>query len=116
MDTDDEIEAVRRMEEEEKKRNGRSLRFVNIMWLFVTLIVKMVHCSPEKSKAADDLDSDDAYNADTDVDEDAADDDEGDFPPLPDFFAGRVFVLFVSESDVRKVTLNRMLPGEIMET
>ena len=64
--------------------------------------------SPEKSKSAatddDELDSDEAYNAETDVDDDG--DDEDDFPPLPDFFAGRVFVLFVADSGLRKVIPN----------
>ena len=59
--------------------------------------------SPEKSKAAadDELDSDEAYNAETDVDDE--DEEADDFPPLPDFFAGRVFVLFVDDPEVRKV-------------
>ena len=61
--------------------------------------------SPEKSKpsAADndeELDSNEAYNAETDVDDDENNDA---FPPLPDFFAGRVFVLFVPDDQLRKV-------------
>ena len=28
------------------------------------------------------------------------------FPPLPDFFAGRVFVLFVDDAEERKVNSN----------
>ena len=92
MDTDDEIEAVRRMEKDEEERKGRNGRCV----------------SPEKSKlpsaAADndkeELDSDEAYNAET-VDDD--DEDNDGFPPLPDFFAGRLFVLFVPDGQLRKV-------------
>jgi len=80
--------------EERKGRNGRCV-------------------SPEKSKpsaaAADndeELDSDEAYNAETDVDDEDSDDG---FPPLPDFFAGRVFVLFVPDGRLRKSLRRRVL-------
>ena len=101
MDTDDEIEAVRRMEKDEEERKGRNGRCV----------------SPEKSKlpsaAADndkeELDSDEAYNAETDVDDDDEDENNDGFPPLPDFFAGRVFVLFVPDGQLRKSLRRRVL-------
>ena len=62
--------------------------------------------SPEKSKPSaadndDELDSDEAYNAETDVDDD--DENNDCFPPLPDFFVGYVFVLFVPDDQLRKV-------------
>ena len=68
--------------------------------------------SPEKSKpyAADndeELDSDEAYDAETDVDD--VDENNDGFPPLPDFFAGRVFVLFVPDGQLRKVISDQWL-------
>jgi hypothetical protein len=126
MDTDEEIEAVRQMEEREKKASTAAEREKKATTAAVAatarFATKAAVVSKDDSDAYDaetdedeapakgrngnskeaEEDSDAAYNADTDVD----DDDDGGFPPLPSFFSGRVIVV-VGDFSAREMKLLR---------